>query len=128
MMRSNLFLILPAIFAALYYEWIYCFFAVGIFIVSPLFHRYQIINTSSPLYWIFRVIDWFFAIVAFMYMYFYTYTHFSGTTRVVFYSLLSLVILFFWYGWRWGDYSKWHPVFHIIAPLLSSAILIAAYG
>ena len=127
MMLSNIFLILPVFFAALYHEWLYCFFASGLFIFSPLFHWYKITNPSSVQYRVFRKVDWAFAIAAFLYMYYYVYQYIDGANAVVLYMLLSITIVFFWYGWRRGDYEKWHPWFHIVAPLVSSAILIAAH-
>ena len=60
-------------------------------------------------------------------MYYYVYQNISGLNKIIFYALLFLVILFFWYGYKKGDYEKIHPYFHIIAPIISSAILIVAH-
>jgi hypothetical protein len=126
MMFSNIFLILPVLFAAIYHQWLYFFFASGLFIFSPLFHWYQITNRSSTLFQVFKTFDWLFAISAFIYMYYYIYRYTGGISQLSLYFSLSLIVIFFWYGWRRGDYHKWHPWFHIIAPIVSSAILIVA--
>ena len=124
---SNLFLILPALFAAIYSEWLFCFFAGGLFIFSPLFHWRRITNPSGAYFVIFRLIDWAFATTVFVYMYRYVYHHFIHDVALLFYASLLLVIIFFLYGWRRGDYNMWHPWFHIIASIVSSAILIMAH-
>ncbi len=125
MMVSNIFLILPAIVAGMYHQWLYCFFASGIFIFSPLFHWYRITNPGSKLFTIFKTLDWFFAVGAFLYMYYYIYTH-TPIQQATLFILLTLVVIFFWYGWKRASYEKFHPWFHIIAPLVSTAILIIA--
>ncbi len=126
MMFSNLFLILPVISAAQYHEWLYCFFASGLFIFSPLFHWYRISDTSSIYFRVFKKADWIFAIGAFLYMYYYIYAFISGRQQLALFILLTLVVWFFWYGWRRGEYDTWHPWFHIVAPIVSSVILIVA--
>lgn len=127
MMLSNIFLGLPVIFAGIYHEWLYCFFASGLFIFSPLFHWYRIYNSRLFLFKFFKTLDWVFAISAFVYMYYYIYQYTSGYIEFALYILLSLVIVFFWYGWKKGDYEKYHSWFHIIAPIVSSIILVLAH-
>lgn len=127
MMTSNIFLALPVIFAGIYQEWIYCFLASGLLLFSPLYHWYKINKPISVLFKLFKKLDWLFAISAFVYMYYYTYQNIEGYLQMIFYVLLSLVLVFFWYGYKKNDYEKWHPWFHIIAPIVSSAILIVAY-
>jgi CDP-diglyceride synthetase len=127
MMYSNIFLSLPVIFAGIYQEWLYCFLASGLLIFSPLYHWYRIIKPTSFSFRLYKKLDWSFAISAFIYMYYFTYQNIYGYKQFIFYILLSLVLVFFWYGYKKKDYEKWHPYFHIIAPLISSAILIVAY-
>jgi CDP-diglyceride synthetase len=127
MMFSNLFLVLPVIFAGIYHQWIYCFLASGLLIFSPLYHWYRINNPNSLYFNLFRKCDWLFAVGAFLYMYYYVYQYVSVDYKVIFFALLSLVVLFFWYGYKKSDYEKMHPWFHIVAPIISSAILIVAY-
>lgn len=124
MMFSNVFLLLPAIFAAIYQEWLYFFFAVGLCIFSPLYHWYQIHKPGSHLFPLYRRLDLMFAVAAFAYMYYWIYQY--GQYKIAFFTLLSLVTLFFLYGRR-KDYKRLHPWFHIVAPILSSAILIYAH-
>src|SRR3989344_4556125 len=121
MIVSNIFFILPVIYAAIYHEWLYLFFATGVFIFSPLYHWYQIINPRSLRFYLFKTLDWMFAVGAFIYMYYYTNTHTEGTGKLILFSLLSLAIIFFLFGWR-KHYAKLHPWFHIIAPTVSSLI------
>jgi hypothetical protein len=125
-MISNIFLILPVGFAAFYHAWLYLFFATGLLIFSPLYHWYKIYRPQSRLYFWFAYADYLLAIGAFMYMYYYAFRYDNGysTLMVV---LLSLLVLFFWYGRR-RNYDAWHPWFHVLAPIVSSLILIAAHG
>ncbi len=126
MMFSNIFLILPVIFALIYQEWLYFLLAFGLFIFSPLFHWYKIKYYKSYKFNLFMTLDWVFAVVAFIYMYIYTYKNLIDFYRYIFITLLTLIILFFFYGWKRGDYEKWHPIFHVLAPIVSSLILIYA--
>ena len=123
MMLSNIFLILPALTAALYQQWLYCFFATGIFIFSPIFHWYRLIDRKSKQFTIFKILDWSFAVSAFLYMYYYIYIY-ATNYKITLFTLLTLVVLFFWYGWKRASYEKLHPLFHIIAPIVSTAILL----
>ncbi len=126
MMFSNIFLGLPVIFAVIYQQWLYSFFASGLFVFSPLFHCYRINNSNPSLFKLFNLFDWLFAIGAFIYMYFYVYQYIEGQSKILLLILLSLVVIFFWYGWKKADYEKLHPWFHVIAPIVSSLILILA--
>ncbi len=126
MMFSNIFLTLPAIVSALYHQWLYCFFATGLVIFSPLFHYYRITDRNSNVYKLFKTLDWLFAVGAFLYMYYYTYTY-TTTFRITLFALLTFVVIFFWYGWKKASYEKLHPWFHIIAPLVSTLILVVAH-
>lgn len=125
MMVSNIFLALPAIVAGMYHQWLYCFFASGIFIFSPLFHWYRITNPRSTFLKLFKMLDWFFAVGAFLYMYYYIYAY-TTTYQTTLFIFLTLVVIFFWYGWKRASYEKFHPWFHIVAPLVSTAILVVA--
>ena len=126
MLLSNIFLTLPVIFAALYHQWLYCFLASGLLVFSPLYHWFKIIKHDSLYFNLFKKLDWLFAVGAFIYMYYYIYQYVSNN-KLLFYVLLSLVLIYFWYGYKKGDYEKTHPWFHIIAPMISSAILVVAH-
>lgn len=125
-MFSNIFLILPVIYAGLYGERLYLFFASGVFVFSPLYHWYQIRSQTSARYRMFERLDWFFALGAFLYMYYYIYFYNQQKDKLLLLILLSAVVLFYWLGRRF-DYQKLHPWFHVAAPLVSSAILVLAH-
>jgi len=59
-------------------------------------------------------------------MYYFIYKYTQDLEKVILFILLSSVVFFFWYGWKKADYEKYHPWFHIIAPVVSSLILIIA--
>lgn len=124
MMISNVFLILPVVYATIYHEWLYLFFASGIFVFSPLYHWYKMTRSHSIQFRVYKAADWMFALGAFMYMYYYIYVHLMGQSQLTLFALLSLTVVFFWYGWQRADYEKYHPWFHIIAPIVSSVILV----
>lgn len=126
-MFSNIFLSLPVIVSFLYKQWLYFFLASGLLFFSPLYHWYKINRSISLSFKIFRKLDWSFAVCAFVYMYYYAYENTKGYSWIIFYLLLSLVVVFFWYGYKKSDYEKWHPWFHVVAPIVSSAILIIAH-
>lgn len=124
-MFSNIFLVIPAITAGIYHQWLYCFFATGLVIFSPLFHWYRIKNINSGKYKVFKTLDWLFAIGAFLYMYYYIFNKIN-TYQTLLFILLTLVVVFFWYGWKKASYEKFHPWFHIVASLVSTLILLIA--
>lgn len=126
MLLSNVFLVLPVIFAAMYQSWLYLFLAAGLFIFSPLYHWYDMYRPKSVLSRWFRNIDVLFARCAFVYMYYYALRYSPGLYGIVMCILLSLTVLFFWYA-QGHRYQKWHPWFHVLAPIVSSAILIFAH-
>ncbi|MHB1087014.1 MAG: hypothetical protein ACYCZ0_04690 [Minisyncoccota bacterium] len=123
MIFSNVFLVLPVIFAALYGEWLYLFFATGLVIFSPLYHWYRKHSPRSLMYPIFMWCDTAFAVGAFSYMYFYSYFYAPHQYKILLLSALSLIVAFYLYGRR-KDYERLHPWFHILAPIISSLILI----
>jgi len=126
MMFSNLFLVLPVIFSFIYNERLYLFFATGIFIFSVLYHWFKIVNVSSVYFRIFEWLDVLFGIGSFSYMYYYVYKYSHEQDKLVLYVLLSLAILFFLWGRR-KNYKLLHPWFHVVAPAVSSTILVLAH-
>ena len=127
LMFSNIFLLLPVIFSIIYQEWLYLFFSTGISLFSTLYHWESIHLKRMDIHKKFRLLDWLFAIGSFSYMYFYTYINTASTIRFFLISYLTIVILFFFYGWKAGNYEKLHPWFHIIAGMVSAVILITAH-
>ncbi len=124
-MLSNIFLILPVFFAGVYHAWLY-FFALGLVIFSPLYHWYRIHKPHTSLFLLFEICDIAFAIGAFVYMHYYIYAHGSQEYAVSLFALLTAVVLFFLYGHR-RRYKKVHPWFHIVAPVVSSRILVMTH-
>lgn len=125
MMFSNVFLFLPVIFSAYKGEWIYFFFALGLAIFSPIYHyltEYKAQKTK--LQNIFKSLDWIFAIGAYAYMYYFIFERVEQYQAILF-ILLSSTILFFYYGYKFGNYKKWHPWFHVAAPIVSSLIVLS---
>lgn len=127
MVLSNAFLILPVVFAGIYHAWLYLFLATGLLLFSPLYHWYSEYRPRSPLHVWYRRADVIFARCAFIYMYYYTLRYVPGVYAVVMVILLSLLVVFFWYA-QGSRYERWHPWFHILAPIVSSAILFVAHG
>ncbi len=127
MMFSNVFLVIPMVYAGLYGEQFFFYFALGILLCSPLFHWYKIMAPESRPFWVFRIADWIFAVGCFGYMYWYVSDSIGGVPGTVLHVCLAAVIIFFWYGWRYGNYAKLHPWFHAAAGLLSFVILAIAH-
>lgn len=124
MVISNIFLLLPAMYAFFYQEWTYFFFAAGLFIFSPCFHWFRIADQRSVYYGIFRKLDWLFAAGGFFYMFFYINEHLSGVHAELLYLFAFSLLAFFWYGWLQGDYRKLHPWFHVMGGVLSTIVLV----
>ncbi len=124
MMASNIFFVVPICIALVQGQWVFLAIASSIMICSPLFHWYNIVAPGSWKYWLFRVLDWVCAGSAVIYLYLHIGAQFTEQTQIIFQLLLSLALLFFWYGWRYGNYRTLHPWFHLIVAALSSAILL----
>lgn len=127
MLLSNIFLILPVLFAAMYEAWLYLFLATGLLVFSPLYHWYATYRPKAFVGTWLKAIDVTFARCAFIYMYYYALRYSPGFYGVVSVALLTLVLLFFWYA-QGSRYQTWHPWFHVLAPVVSSIILIFAHA
>ncbi len=126
MMISNIFLFIPVIASALVHEWVYFVFALGISIFSPIYHYLTENNSKNiNLRNIAKSLDWFFAVGAHMYMYYFIFTKVDPSLQSILATLLSLSIIFFWYGFKFGNYKKFHPWFHVIAPIISGLIVLS---
>ena len=123
---SNIFLFLPVIASAYIGEWLYFFFAIGLSIFSPIYHILRESNTSKKkLLNLFKRLDWLFAIGAYIYMYYFIFTKIDFSLKILFLVLLTLTLIFFWYGYKSKNYKRLHPWFHLIAPIISSLIVIS---
>jgi hypothetical protein len=123
---SNIFLFIPVIASAIVHEWLYFFFALGISIFSPIFHYLRENNSKrTKLLHAIRDFDWFFAVGAYIYMYYFIFTKVNNQFQVPLTIALSLTGIFFWYGFKFGNYKKFHPWFHIVAPVVSGLIVVS---
>lgn len=124
MLFSNVFLFLPVIISAWKGEWIYFTFALGLAIFSPIYHYLTESKTKKDTFLkITKNLDWLFAIGAYAYMYYFIFER-IGQYQIVLFILLSSTVLFFYYGYKFGNYKKWHPWFHVVAPIVSSFIVL----
>lgn len=123
MLFSNVFLFLPVIISVWKGEWVYFTFALGLAIFSPIYHYLTEYKAQiTKLQKIFKNLDWIFAIGAYIYMYYFIFERVELYQAILF-ILLTSTILFFYYGYKFGNYKKWHPWFHVIAPIISSMIV-----
>lgn len=123
---SNILLLLPMIAAAYVHEWIYFTIALGASIFSPTYHYLKESNSKHlSLFKLAKDFDWLFATAAYYYMYYFIFTKVQVELRVWLAVALSLTMMFFWYGFRFGNYKKTHPWFHIITALVSGLIVLS---
>lgn len=123
MMVSNLAFLIPITTAIILGNWIYFALGLGVLFFSPLFHYADLQKKKGTWYQSLRVGDWFFAIATFGYLAFFAFTHFE--TRYAWWVIGSLLAVagFFFYGWKWGDYERLHPWFHLVASIGATTIL-----
>lgn len=123
---SNIFLIIPAIAAYYAQEWIYFSIALCVGIFSPTYHYLK--ESNSKYLFIFKLakdFDWLFAIVAYYYMYYFIFTKTAAQLHFWLATALTLTLVFFWYGFKFGNYKKTHPWFHVVTGLVSALIVLA---
>ena len=123
---SNIFLLFPVIAAFYAKEWFYFSIALCVSIFSPIYHYLKESNSKYlTLLSLVKDFDWLFAIAAYIYMYYFIFTNTQVGLRVWLAIALSLTLIFFWYGFRFGDYKKTHPWFHIVTALVSGLIVLS---
>ena len=122
-MISNLFLFIPVIISAWKGEWIYFLIALGASIFSPLYHYLKIYRVESNFFKPIKEMDWVFATLSYTYMFYFIFKKVPSEFQIALTVLLSITILFFWYGFKKGNYMKFHPWFHIFASLVSGLIV-----
>lgn len=123
---SNIFLLFPVIASFLKGEWIYFAFAFGLLITSPCYHSCRIYWPTSRWHTFWRGTDWLIAVGAYIYMFHFVFSRVPQNLEGWFAASLILSVLFFWYGFKFGTYDKFHPWFHVIAPLISGFIVLSA--
>ncbi len=123
---SNISLLFPLWASFFMREWIYFAFVAGLCISSPLYHYLKEHHSSKPhLFKNARALDWIIAGGAYAMMYFYIFTKVDSTFRIPLFIALSLSLIFFWYGYKIGNYRKLHPWFHLTAPIVSGLIVLS---
>jgi CDP-diglyceride synthetase len=121
---SNIFFLIPVIAALLLNEWIY--FAIGLSacIFSPIYHYLRENHSKhTTLLSVVRKIDWLCAITSYAYMYYFVVTRVSPQYQGSLITALTLTIMFFWYGFKFGNYQRAHPWFHVILPFISLLVV-----
>lgn len=120
---TNIFLWIPLFIALWKGEWIYFTIALCLSISSPIYHYLREHNSKSKVYTTAREMDWSFAILSYGYMFYFIFAKVAVEMRLLLSAMLFLTIVFFFYGWKFGDYKKLHPWFHVVASLVSSVIV-----
>lgn len=126
MIFSNVFLILPVVYSIVYHEWLYLFLSGSLLVFSPLYHWYKIYKPKSSTFFMLQKLDVGFGVSSFLYMYYFIYKYSHKQYGVMLYFLLTFAVLFFLYA-QGKRYNKLHPWFHLIAPAVSSGILILSH-
>ena len=107
-------------------EWIYFAFSVGLIFASPSYHYLKEFHPSFKIILnLFKDSDWIIALGAYCYMFYYIFTKVTLSLQIPFTIALVISLLFFWYGFKYGDYKKLHPWFHIFAFTISGLIVIS---
>lgn len=120
---SNIFLLVPTFISAWKGEWVYLAFCVGLCVTSPLYHYLSLYNRKSKLFVFARTADWVVGIGAHAYMYYFIFNKVDSEWQIPLAILLSLTILFFIYGFKFGNYKKLHPWYHVFVFLTSGLIV-----
>ncbi len=122
-LTSNIFLLVPTIIAWAKGEWLYLAFCLGLCVASPMYHYLSLYNRKSRLFVFARTADWVVGIGAHAYMYYFIFNKVGGEWQMPLATLLSLTILFFIYGFKFGSYKKLHPRYHVFVFLTSGLIV-----
>lgn len=126
MVTSNIFLFAPAVAAFYAKEWIYFAIALTVSAFSVTYHYLKESNSKYLfLLSLAKEFDWLFAIVAYYYMYSFIFREVAMEFRAPLAIALSLTLAFFWYGFRFGNYKKAHPWFHVVTGLVSVAVVLS---
>lgn len=125
LVTSNIFLFIP-VFAAVYVqEWTYALIGFSACIFSPIYHYLRINHSKHvKLLDIIRDLDWLSAVACYAYMYYFTFTKVDPDYKKLLITALSLTMVFFWYGFKFGNYRKTHPWFHITLSFVSLSIVL----
>ncbi len=122
-LSSNIFLLVPTLISVWKGEWVYFAFCAGLCVASPVYHYLSLYNRKSKIFPFFRAFDWVVGIGSYGGMYYYIFYKVPVVYQISLATMLTLTIVFFIYGFKFGDYDKSHPWFHIIAFLVSGLII-----
>ncbi len=123
---SNIFLFIPVFAAVHVQEWAYAAIGFSACIFSPIYHYLKSNNSKHiVLLDIIRDLDWLSAIASYGYMYYFIITKVNPDYKSYFIAALTLTMVFFWYGFKFGNYNKTHPWFHVTLPLVSALIVLS---
>ena len=122
---SNIILLFPIVASIIMREWVYLAFSVALIFSSTSYHYYREKHPRMKQVWnLSRRFDWVFAVGAYCYMFYFVYTDTWQPLRTPFAVGLILSLLFFWYGFKLGNYKKLHPWFHVLAFTLAGLIVM----
>lgn len=122
-LTSNIFLLVPTIIAYAKSEWVYLAFCLGLCVASPMYHYLKIYNRGSKMFPFFKALDWIVGIGAYFYMYYFIFTKVVVGWQIALAVLLTLTVAVFIYGFKFGDYNKSHPWYHLFVFLTSGLIV-----
>ena len=121
---SNIAFLIPIVIAYRSEEYIYYILASLVFLVSSMYHWYSKNKPSTIAHILFRVSDWFIAILCYLYMYWFVWNRTPSDYRFILTLLLSSTIALFAYSfWGGGNYRRIHPWFHIYTGIVSGLIV-----
>ncbi|MBP9714896.1 MAG: hypothetical protein KBD52_00170 [Candidatus Pacebacteria bacterium] len=120
---SNIFLLVPFFVSLLKGEWLYFAFAVGLLISSIGYHYIKLYKPSSVFFKFFKTLDWVVAVSAYAYMFYFIFTKVENIFQLPLILLLLVTIVFFWYGYKFSNYHKFHPWFHVVAFTASGLVV-----
>ena len=125
---SNIFLLFPVIAAFWAREWLYFSIAFGLIIFSTIYHYLSELNPSKTLLLkISKNLDWILASCGYIYMFYYVFTRVNPLFKIPLFIALALTLVFFYYGYKFGNYKKLHPWFHFITFTISGIIVISKF-
>ncbi len=124
MIASNGAILIPMTAALVKYEWVYFILALLV-VVSSFFYHYDVYYAKGrPAYVIWRVADWLFATLCYLYMIWFAFQQTSEHFATISVIGLTLTVVLFFLGLTGIiSYKKTHPFTHILASLFSFLII-----
>ncbi len=127
MMASNGAILIPMTAALVKYEWVYFALALMVVVSSFSYHYDVYYANNKPWYRFWRIADWLFATLCYLYMVWFAFQQTPAHFAAVSVAGLTLTIIFFFLGLIGVvSYKKTHPFTHILASLFSFLIIFAS--